>query len=238
MSASKALYERLRPMIVWLGLTELGWIAWWLLSPDSDPGFTVIVVAWIVAMLAWLGLMIAAGARGFFLEHSRAFSNLLGVVLVVAFAGLLFGALPVARQGLLAAAAATPNLQLVAIHTLRLLAIGTVVKYLQRELPLHFVLLGSLPDFLFAVSAVVLTVQMAGGGSEPGWLISWHAIGFSLFLGAGISMFLSVPSPIRIYHGQPDASIVFRFPMQLAPTFTVPLFMIAHGVALVKLMAP
>ncbi len=53
--------------------------------------------------------------------------------------------------------------------------------------------------------------------------------------GAGISMFFSVLSPLHIFHSKPDASIVFQFPMVLAPNFTVPLFMLAHAFALVKL---
>ena len=50
-------------------------------------------------------------------------------------------------------------------------------------------------------------------------------------------MFCSVPSPLRICHDKPDASFAFQFPMVLAPDFTVPLFMIAHSIALVKLWA-
>ena len=96
-------------------------------------------------------------------------------------------------------------------------------------------ILGSLPDFLFAVSAVVVTLVVGSGLLAQDFLFAWHSIGFSVFLGAGISMFFSVPSPFRIYHGHPDASIVFRFPMLLAPNFTVPLFMLAHAFALVKL---
>ena len=56
-------------------------------------------------------------------------------------------------------------------------------------------------------------------------------------VGAGTFMFFSVPSPIRIFGGKPDASIVFRLPMHLATNLSVPLFIIAHGVALVKLMS-
>ena len=34
-------YEQLRPLIIWLGLTELAWISYWLLeSGDATPGFT------------------------------------------------------------------------------------------------------------------------------------------------------------------------------------------------------
>jgi hypothetical protein len=237
MSHFKDTYERFRPLIVWLGLAELAWIAYWLLrAGDAVPGYLATVGIWIVVMLAWMILVIFASQRGFFLKHTRWLSNLVGVVLVVAFAAVLFGAIGVAREGLLIAASGTSDLQLVSIHVLRLLAIGTVIKYIQGQLPLHFVIFGSLPDFLFAVSAVVVTILAANGLLGRDFLIVWHLVGFSLFFGAGISMFFSVPSPLRIYHGEPDASIVFRFPMVLAPNFTVPLFMLAHAFALVKLV--
>jgi hypothetical protein len=108
---------------------------------------------------------------------------------------------------------------------------------MQGELPLHFVILGALPDFLFAVSAVVVAVLGTNRPLDHSFLVAWHLIGFSVFFGPGISMFFSVPSPLRIYHDKPDASIVFQFPMVLAPNLTVPLFMIAHLFALVKLLS-
>lgn len=237
MTGAKGTYERLRPLIVWLGLTELSWLSYWLLSNgESTRAFVGIVFVWIVAMLAWLALVIYLGLRGFFLKHTERLSNLVGVTLVVTFAIAMFSLTPAAWQGLVSAARNTSDLQLISIHILRLLAIGTIIKYIHRELPLHFVILGSLPDFLFAVSAVFLALladQVASGSS---FLVVWHLIGFTLFLGPGISMFFSMPSPLRIYHHKPDASIVFQFPMALAPNFTVPLFMIAHLFALVKML--
>ena len=238
MTGAKGIYERLRPLIVWLGLTELAWIGYWLLAGDDNSAmFVGIVIAWIVAMLFWMTLAIYAGTRGFFLKHSDKLSNLIGVAIVVTFAVAVFSLIPAAWQGLVSAARSTSDLQLISIHILRLLAIGTVVKFIQRELPLHFVMLGSMPDFLFAVSAVVLAVLGTNGPLGDSFLIVWHLIGLSVFFGPDISMFFSVPSPLRIYHMKPDASIVFQFPMVLAPNFTVPLFMIAHLFALVKLLA-
>ena len=106
--------------------------------------------------------------------------NLVGVALVVAFAAAVFGAVPAAREGLARAAAATTDRELASIHILRLLAVGTIVKYRQRQLPLHFVIWGSLPDFLFAVSAVAVTFLAANGFPGQDFLIAWHAIGFAL----------------------------------------------------------
>ena len=238
MNGAKDLYERSRPLIIWLGLTELGWLGYWLLSGgNNSASFIGIVVAWIVTMLAWLALVIYVGLRGFFLKQSVRLSNFVGVVIVVAFACLLFTTVPGAFEGLVLAARGTSDVQLASIHIVRLAAIGAVIKYLQGRLPLHFIVLGALPDFLFAISAVVVTLAATRSVLEPAFLISWHVIGFSVFFGAGISMFFSVPSPFRIYHGKPDTSIVFQFPMFLAPNFTVPLSMIAHLFALVKLLA-
>lgn len=237
MTNAKDTYERVRPLIVWLGLTELAWISYWLLTGgDNTATFVGVVVGWIVSMLVWLALVIYVSLRDFFLKQSERLSNLVGVVLVLTFAVAVFGLIPAAREGLLSSARDTSDLQLISIHILRLLAIGGIIKYFQHELPLHFAVLGAVPDFLFGMSAVVLAVLGTNGPLGHNLLVAWHLIGFSIFLGAGISMFFSVPSPLRIYHDKPDASIVFQFPMVLAPNFTVPLFMIAHLFALVKLL--
>jgi hypothetical protein len=231
-------YDALRPPIVWLGLTELTWIGYWLLrSAGASSGYTITVIVWIAAMLGWLAFVIRSGRRGLFLRHTRWLSNLLGVIFVVAFTTVLFGAVPAAWDGLVRAANAATDRELASIHVLRLLAVGTIIKYFQGQFPLHFIVLGSLPDFLFAASAIVVALLAGDPSLGRGFLIAWHCIGAFVFLGAGISMFFSVPSPFRIYDTQPDASIVFRYPMLLAPNFTVPLFMLAHGLALVKLTA-
>jgi hypothetical protein len=225
-------------MIIWLGLGELAWLAYWLLRPDTaTPAYLATVLVWIAAMLAWLVVAVRLGRRGFFLTHSTRFSNLVGVALVVTVGTGLFLATAAGREGVLGAAAGVPDVHLIGFHGLRLLAVGTVVKYVQRQLPLHFALMGSLPDVLFAVSAVVVGVLAANGPVSGGFLLVWHIVGLVTFLGAGVSMFFSVPSPWRVFHRQPDASLVFQFPMLLAPNFTVPLFMLAHLLAIAKLVA-
>ncbi len=236
MTTARTTYEQLRPLIIWLGLTEQAWLSYWLLSVDrAAPQYVGVVIFWIVSMLVWMGAVIIMGKRGFFLKGTRYLSNLAGVAGVLAFAFLLFGTVAVVWEGLVSAAGNTPDVQLISIHILRILAVGTVIKYLHGELPLHFVILGALPDGFFGISAVVAVILVANGLVGHDFLVIWHLLGFSVFIGAGVSMFFSVPSPLRIFHSEPDASIVFQFPMLLAPNFTVPLFMLAHAVALVKL---
>ena len=238
MTTAGTTYEQLRQLIIWLGLTELAWITYWLLSIDhAAPQYVGFILFWVVSMLVWMGAVIRLGKRGFFLQWTRYLSNLVGVSSVLTFAFLLFGVVPVAREGLVLAAGNTPDLQLISIHILRLLGIGAVIKYLQGELPLHFVILGSLPDLLFGISAVVVMILAASGPVGHDFLVIWHLLGFSVFFAAGVTMFFSMPSPLHIFHTEPDASIVFKYPMLLAPNFTVPLFMLAHVIALVKLFA-
>ncbi len=236
MATARTMYEQFRPMIVWLGLTELAWIAFWLLSFDqAAPQYIGVVVFWVVSMLVWMGAVILLGKRGFFLQWTRYLSNLVGFTCVLTFAFLLLGVLPVAREGLILAAGNTPDVQLISIHILRLLAIGGVIKYLHGELPRHFLILASLPDLFFGISAVVVMALAVNGSVGHDFLVIWHLIGFSVFFGPGVSMFFSMPSPLHIFHTKPDASIVFQYPMVLAPNFTVPLFALAHAIALVKL---
>lgn len=237
MTRFNEIYERYRSLIIWLGLGELTWIGYWLLgSGNTSPGYAATTVVWIALMLAWMMTAISLANKGVYLKYTYRFSNLLGFLFVLFFSAFLFGIIDTATRGLLIAATHTSNPQLVTFHMLRLLAVGTVLKYAQGQLPLHFVIFGSIPDLLFALSAVILTVW----GSIHTWgsdhLIVWHIIGLSVFLGAGISMFFSVPSPTRIYQDKPDTSIVFQFPMVLAPNFTVPLFALAHVFALIKLI--
>jgi len=236
MSRFGEVYERVRPLIIWLGLGELAWIGYWLLNfGDTTPGYRATAVVWLVVMLAWMALVIYLGNRGVFLKYTRWLSNLAGFFLVLALPAVLFGAIDVAREGLVLAASHTSNLQLASFHVLRLLAIGTVIKYIQGQLPLHFVIFGSVPDLMFATSAVVVTILEATTPWGQDFLIVWHIVGFFVFFGPGISMFFSVPSLFRIYHDEPDTSLVFQFPMLLAPNFTVPLFALGHVFALVKL---
>ena len=176
MTTARTTYEQFRPLIIWLGLTELAWGAYRLLSIDhAAPQYVGIVLFWVVSMLVWMGAVILAGKRGFFLKRTRYLSNLVGVTVVLAFPFLLFGAVPVAWEGVISAAKNTPGIQLIAIHVLRVLAIGGVIKYLHGELPRHFLILGPLPDLFFRISAVVVSALAINGSVAPDFLMAQFA---------------------------------------------------------------
>ena len=232
----KNTYERFRPLIIWLGLIELAWIAYWLLSAGQfSTLYFKVIIFWVVMLLVWAVLVANLGLRGVYLKHTKYFSNLIGFIFVLLFTAALFVFVPAVREGVAFAVKYIPDTHLAGIHILRLLAMGTIIKYFQRELPLHFLTLGSLPDFIFALSAVFITLLVGEGVVSEDYLRLWHIMGCVVFLGAGLSMFFSMPSFLRITHTKPDTTIVFEFPMLMAPNFTVPLFIVAHAIALVKL---
>jgi len=238
MSTIKNVYEYIRPLIIWLGLLELTCLGYWLLGgQEVSTGFKVIAGGWIAAMLVVLVVIIRLAKAGVYWKYTHKRSNLLGLATVVLISIVFFSSTETARDGVRMAVNQVPDVELIAFHVLRLLAIGTVIKYLQKELPLHFIVLGTVPDLLFALSAVVLLATDAGASLSDSFFIAWHGVGIAVFLGAGISMFFSVPSNMRIFHDKPDTSIVFLFPMSLAPNYTVPFFMLAHMFAIVKLVA-
>jgi hypothetical protein len=229
-------YEKIRPMIIWLGLFELSWIAYWLLpdlgGSDIQTNNTIV---WTIMMLFWLYTVIKLVRKGVYLKYSYLFSNLIGFFAVIIFPIVLFGRSESAIDGLVQAANQVSDYQLIGFHVLRLLAIGTIIKYRQGQLPFHFFIFGSMPDFLFSLSAVALLLFDSSLSLGSGFYLIWHCVGMLVFFGAGISMFLSVPSVIRIYHDKPDTTLVFSFPMVLAPNFTVPLFVVAHLFAVLKI---
>lgn len=234
-SSTAQTYERLRQLIVWLGIGEVAWISWWLYSSGTGSfSFHAVTTGWVIVMLSWMILVTRLAGRDFFLNGSRWLSNLVGFTAVVAVTTAMFGTVPAIREGLFAAASATSDTQLISIHVLRLLAFGAAIKFWQGELPRHFFVIGAIPDFLFALSAVAMLILAGNSSLSPTTLLIWHVIGAAVFLGAGISMFFSMPSPLRLFDSKPDASLVFRFPMVLAPNLTVPLFVVAHLFAITK----
>lgn len=211
MSRFGTIYERIRPLIVWLGLGELAWIGSWVLnSGDTTPGYVATAVVWLILMLGWMALVIYLGNLGVFLKHTRWLSNLGGFALVLALPAVLFGAIGVAREGLVLAASHTSNLQLASFHMLRLLAIGTVIKYMQGQLPLHFVIFGSVPDILFAASAVIVTILQATTPLGQDFLIVWHIVGFFVFFGRYFHVLLST---LTISHLPRRAGLIPRLPV-------------------------
>lgn len=112
----------------------------------------------------------------------------------------------------------------VLLQGLRALAIGGVTKGLTGHLPPSFALPIGIPDFLFGLSALWLGLRMAKHRPSAKALIAWNLLGVAVILPAPFLMQMGMPGPLYTFTSQPDARALLDFPLVLAPTLIVPVF--------------
>lgn len=124
----------------------------------------------------------------------------------------------------------TPPAWLVAIHALRIAALGTFVKTIQGEFPLHFELGVGIPDLVFGMSAPLVAVAVAHQALGPKGLARWHAAGFLLIaIPAPLLLQLGLPGPLHWFREAPTSEALLVYPMALAPTVVVPCFLLLNA---------
>jgi len=129
---------------------------------------------------------------------------------------------PTLRQGLRVLVDNTPVRWLTGIHQLRILALGSIIKASSGLFPARFAWYVGIPDLLFGLSAIWLTVfvhrrhQISGRS-----FLLWNLAG---------AMAILVPAFgfMHIYMQEPLFTELFVFPMALAPTFIVPVFVMLN----------
>jgi hypothetical protein len=125
---------------------------------------------------------------------------------------------------------------LIGVQGIRVTALGTIVKYVNGELPAHFILPVGVPDFLVGLSAAPLALWAAPRAAS--WrtpLVIWNLLGILLFLYAGFALHFSVQTPIQLFTSGPTTEAVFQFPLALVPTFLAPFFVAVHAATLWRL---
>lgn len=145
---------------------------------------------------------------------------------ILSFAALL---LPPFRQAVLKIADATPLHWFVWFEAFRIAAIGTLIKTFQHEFPLVLELAVGVPDLLIGLSAPFIAIWVKRGELSRQALALWHFIGVGVIVinGGGV-LHLGMPGPHYLLTSQPDTSVLFDFPMVMAPTFAVPMLVIVN----------
>lgn len=192
--------------------------------------------------LAWVALWLAGlGVWGRTTSHLA----LSGSYQTAAFYGLLPGlwlplvpivltltliaASPTLRQTLLAIASRHTR-ALVFVHTLRIAAVGSVIKAATGDFPLFFAYLVALPDLLFGLSALALIASGKWRTLTPHTLMIWNLIGIAVILPAPLLIQLGLPGSLHTFTDLPDAQALFAYPMVLAPTLVVPFFITMNAI--------
>ncbi len=135
-------------------------------------------------------------------------------VVILAIALLLSRSLRNALHGI---AANTPWHWLVFIQALRLGALGGVVKGIKGEITSAYIFWIGIPDFLYGFSAIIvgwLVLRRAVGNR---FLIIWNLIGPAIIL---LPTFVFM----NYWMNEPGFTFIMEFPMVLAPSIVVPIF--------------
>jgi len=191
-----------------------------------------------VALSIWIGILVVWGVATSWLAltgryNTGAFFRLLpGLWLPLIPTVLTIAWLMVSRafrRALYATVAHAPR-AFIAIHGLRIAAAGGIYKTYHGVFPDFFGYPVGIPDFLFGLSAVVLALMYVKKGYRPTTLIVWNLLGIAVILPAPLLLQLGLPGPLQTFTDSPDGRALFEYPMVLAPTLVVPLFITMNAI--------
>ncbi len=133
------------------------------------------------------------------------------------------------RDGLRKLVDGTPRYWLAGIHVVRILAIGSLIKASNGLFPEKFAWYVGIPDLIFGISAVLITLRARKGRVDDGVMVVWH------FLGA---MVILIPANgfMHLYMQEPLFKELLVFPMALAPTLVVPTLVMLNLLMVWRLM--
>jgi hypothetical protein len=137
---------------------------------------------------------------------------------------------PVLREAWFVALLQLPALAVPVLNTLRILAIGTVVKAWRGLMPRRIGYGVGIPDVAFGLWSLGIA---AGGGFAGGRVaLAWNLIGAAILL-LMLPMVFTVLRPPRLdASGAGNSRAILVFPMVLAPAGLATLFLILHGLVL------
>jgi len=171
----------------------------------------------LLTFLVWTLIAVGMGFRGThvaLMPHvSLLWQAFVPVILSIAaffFSGTL-------RSGLRGIASSTPGHWFIFFQALRIGALGGIMKGIRGEVTSRFVFWVGIPDFLFGLSALVLGWLLLRKAVGSRFLIAWNLVGFALII-------LPTFVPMIYWMNDPGFVFIFEFPMILAPSIVVPIF--------------
>lgn len=183
------------------------------ISSTEEINVSVLLLAFFI----WTLISMVLGIKGIHLSLMERIPLLwqacIPVMIVVIY--LLFS--KTLRSALRGIVSGTPWHWIVFFQALRIGALGGVMKGIKGEITSAFVFWIGIPDFFFGVSAIIV-----------GWLILRNAIGRQILIiwnliGAAIIL-LPTFIPMSFWMNEPGFVFIFEFPMVLAPSIVLPIF--------------
>ncbi len=197
------------------------------------------IVLILATFTLWGGLSTYLGMNGYY-QSEGFLSSLPGLwitlipVLIVMIPWLASKTL---RQGIEAIIDQNPLHLIMAFEGLRILAIGGIIKGYTGEFSLFYAQFIGIPDFLYGVMTLIAAVLIFKGVWKEKSAIIINLIGFIIIVPIGtILMNVGLPGAMYMIEESPSLKTIFEFPMALAPTLVVPIFVMVNLLVALRLI--
>jgi hypothetical protein len=132
---------------------------------------------------------------------------------------------------------AVPLHWIVGFQGLRILAIGGIIKAVDGEFSRYFAFYVGIPDLIFGLSALVMA-RLIYKKKVGRWSVAlWNLIGAMIIVPLGlVLMQMGLPGAWRVFTDSPTIATIFKFPMALAPTVVVPIFVMMNLFVAMRLL--
>jgi hypothetical protein len=172
----------------------------------------------LLAFFVWTLICIALGIRDLHIALMERVPLLWQANVAIVILGIALFSSRNLRSGLRGITAGTPWHWLVFFQALRIGALGGVIKGIKGEITSSFFFLVGIPDFLYGVSALIVGWLLLKNAISNRFLMIWNLIGPAIIL---------LPIFILMNHfmNEPGFIFIFEFPMVLAPSIVVPIFL-------------
>jgi hypothetical protein len=192
---------------------------------------------WLAAIALWIGFVGNLSRSGWLTGpgvHSHTWLWVPTPTVMLSLCGFVL--LPDLREAWLAALAALPAAAMPALHSLRILALGTVIKAWNGQFPRRIGFAVGLPDMAFGLWSLFIAVS--GGFANARIEATWNLLGAAIML-LMIPMVFTVLRPPRLDDPRKGpARAILAFPMVLAPAGLASLYVILHALSLAVLLGP
>ncbi len=193
----------------------------------------------LMILTFWGGLSAYLGVSGYY-QSDTFLSSLPGfwitqiAVLIVMIPWIASKSL---RQGIDKIIDHTPLHLIMSFEGLRILALGGIYKGYIGEFSAFFAKFVGVPDFLYGVATLLAAVLIYKGIWKEKSPIIINLIGFIIIVPFGMLLInVGLPGPMFMIEESPGLETIFEFPMVLAPTLVVPLFVMVNLLVALRLM--
>ena len=131
----------------------------------------------------------------------------------------------------------TPLKWLIGIHVLRILAVGTLIKAYKGEFSMSFATWVGIPDMLFGLSALFMLWLATKDRINNFGFMLWNMLGVLVIIpGAPIVAQMGLPGVFFNITETPTMVTLYEFPMVLAPSLVVPIFVTLNMLVGIRLI--